>query len=281
MRAWTGPSQAFVANRRRLVELAGAGLAALAALTINPQGPLGIVRYVLGFLQSKATVDLNMEFAPLTIRSGGGVLFVVTALLLVAALVHSKKRLPTDQLLGLVSLAALSLFTRRVIPWYGLIYIPALAVLLHGWWTKPRPFQVGVPMFNYIILGFFALSLILSMPWLRPQLPSLIHRPPLLSDTTPIAATDFLCRTLPAGELLHSSEAGFLGETRLLSGQPSGAWPKGYQFQAFASYQIDGCPQLPVFLDTRFELYPMEQWNDYTAVTTGATTGRRSWSAMA
>ena len=142
-RAWTGPSQAFVANRRRLVELAGAGLAALAALTLNPQGPLGIARYVLGFLQSKATVDLNMEFAPLTMRSGDGVLFVASALLLVAALVHSKKRLPTDQILGLVSLAALSLFTRRVIPWYGLIYIPALAALLHGWWTKPRPVPGG------------------------------------------------------------------------------------------------------------------------------------------
>ena len=161
-----------------------------------------------------------------------------------------------------------------MIPWYGLIYIPALAVLLHGWWTKPRPFQAGAPLLNGILLGFLAVSLILAAPWWRPQLPFRYEHTAAAQRHHPCRGHGFSVPALSAGELLHSSEAGFLGETRLLSGEPSG--PKGYQFQAFASYQIDGCPQLPVFIDTRFELYPMAQWKDYAAI----SNGRYDWQAL-
>jgi hypothetical protein len=45
---------------------------------------------------------------------------------------------------------------------------------------------------------------------------------------------------------------------------------------AFASYLPVGCPDLPVFIDTRFELYPTEQWEAYLAF----HAGRYNWNEL-
>ena len=59
---------------------------------------------------------------------------------------------------------------------------------------------------------------------------------------------DHLCRTVPAGT-------------------------RGYQDQGFASYLIYACPALPTFVDTRIELFSLEQWQDYLAVAGGRFDG--------
>jgi hypothetical protein len=42
--------------------------------------------------------------------------------------------------------------------------------------------------------------------------------------------------------------------------------PRTFHREAYGSYMIWASPEVPVFIDTRFELYPPEQWYDYLAV---------------
>ena len=80
------------------------------------------------------------------------------------------------------------------------------------------------------------------MPFWRDAVPRLPAS--LLSGRTPVEATSVLCDRLP-------------DDARV------------YQDFAFASYQEWACPRLPVFSDTRLELYPFEQWADYFVVAGG------------
>lgn len=237
---------------RDLLILAGQGLAALAALTLNPQGLTGIAAYVLGFFQSQTTVDLNVEFGPLTLRELDGQLFALATLVLIVARLRGGVRLETGQTLGLLAFAAMTLLSRRGAAWVGLWLIPLLAATLQGWLRSARPAGLGTPWLNRAILGLFVLLALIVIPFWRPAIPALLARNPLLSDDTPVAATAHLCASAPAGS-------------------------RGFAPLAFAAYQVYACPALPVFIDTRVELYPTAQWRDYLAL----HNARYDWQAVA
>jgi hypothetical protein len=242
---WTSPP-------RDLLILAAQGLAGLAALMLNPQGPVGIAGYILGFFQSKATIELNIEFSPLIIRELDGQLFALATLVLIVARLRGDVRLETGQTLGVLAFAAMTLFSRRAAPWYGMWLIPILAAALQGWLRSPRPLNVGKPLLNRLILGLLILMALTALPFWRPALSALMARSPLLSDDTPVAATTFLCETAPAGT-------------------------HGFAPLAFAGYLVYACPDLPVFVDTRIELYAAEHWRDYLAL----HNARYDWQAIA
>ncbi len=237
---------------RDLLVLAAQGLVALAALTINPQGPVGIAAYILGFFQSKATIEFNPEFGPLVIRELDGQVFAVVTLLLIVARLRSVTRLETGQTLGLLALAAMTLFSRRAAPWYGLWLVPILAATLQGWWRATRPTGVGNGLLNRVILGMLVVFALVVIPFWRPAIPVLPARNPLISDDTPVAATPVLCAAFPAGT-------------------------HGFAALPLASYQVYACPELPVFADTRIELYPTTQWRDYLAL----LNARYDWQTIA
>jgi hypothetical protein len=67
-----------------------------------------------------------------------------------------------------------------------------------------------------------------------------------------VAATTFLCDT-------------FAPATR------------GLQEIGFASYMEAKCPDLPIFIDTRFELVPTAQWYEYIDM----NSGRSHWTIIA
>jgi hypothetical protein len=239
-------------RRGELIEFCAQGLLALAALALNPQGPLGIAEYVLGFFQSKATVQYNQEFAPLMIRSTNGLAFTLAILLLVVARLHSATRLTSAQTLTLLAFAAMTLFSQRSSAWFGMATIPIVATLLQGWWRMPSPLPAGKPLVTTTIFALLFLFALLLLPWWRPQIPTLMAARPWLALTTPVAATTFLCDTFTPGT-------------------------RGYQAIAFASYQEAACPDLPIFLDTRFELYSTELWDEYIAM----QIGRYNWATIA
>lgn len=239
-------------RRGQLLELCAQGLLAVAVLTINPQGPLGIVSYVLGFFQSKATVEYNLEFAPLSIRSADGIAFAVAILILIVARLNSTTRLTSAQTLILLAFVAMTLYSRRSAAWFGMVQIPMLAALLRGWWRAPWALLPGKPALTATILGLLCLFMVAMLPWWRPQIPQLIGSRPLLSPATPVAATTYLCEKFAPGT-------------------------RGYQAIGFASYMEAACPDLPVFMDARFELYPTEQWEQYIDL----HNGRYNWATIA
>ena len=245
-------AQAWHIHRSELLELCAQGIVAVAALAINPQGPMGIIHYVLGFFQSEATVQYNMEFAPLTIRAADGIAFALTTLLLILARIHSTTRLTTAQTLTLLAFAAMTLFSRRSAAWFGMVQIPILAASLQGWWRAPLALPPGTPTLTRTILGLLLLLSLVVLPWWRPQIPQLVQNRPLLTLTTPVEATAYLCER-------------FIPGTR------------GYQAISFASYLEAVCPTLPIFMDTRFELYPTAQWDEYIDM----LNGRHNWTSIA
>ena len=246
--AWAQWSQ----RRGAMLELCSQGLLALAALMLNPQGPIGIINYVLGFFQSTATVEYNQEFAPLVIRTADGLGFAFALLILIVARLNSTARLTTAQTLTLLAFAAMTLFSRRSAAWFGMAIIPMLATLLQGWWRQPWPLQGGKPALTGALMGVLLVFAVLMLPWWRPQFPALAEERPWFAPTTPIAATPVLCATFPPGT-------------------------RGYQAIAFASYMEAVCPDLPTFMDTRFELFPTEQWDEYIDI----HSGRYNWDDLA
>lgn len=239
-------------RRAELTELCIQGLLSLAALSLNPQGPIEIANYVLGFFQSKATIQYNVEFAPLMIRAADGMIFAFALLLLIVARLNSSTRLTTAQTLTLLAFIAMTLFSRRSAAWFGMVQIPILASLLRGWWHQPFPFTIGKPLITATLFGFFFLMTLFVLPWWRPQIPGLIQKYPLLAPTTPVEATQFLCDFFPPGT-------------------------RGYQSIAYASYMEEACPDLPTFVDTRFELFPTELWQEYNDM----QQGRYNWPTIA
>jgi hypothetical protein len=102
----------------------------------------------------------------------------------------------------------------------------------------------GVPLMNSVLIGFLALLVLLVLPWIKPHLGLPPQLGPLLAPTTPVAAVEYMQQTGPRAErLFHSVGSG--------------------------SYLIWAAPDQPVFIDTRIELYPLDQWQDYIRLSTG------------
>lgn len=232
--------QSLAARRVRLLpSLLAPGVAATLAVGLTPWGPMGMVRYVLGFLQSKVTVQLNPEFSPLTLRHPDGKLFFASLIILLLVHVITGYRPRLDQGLPLLAFALAALWAHRAISWYGFVLIPVLAEALHVAWPG-RPSEQPSLLSGAIVL-ILLVNAFLMLPWWRGALPTPLFPDGYLAPTTPVQATAYLCRNV--------------GENARV-----------YQNQVFASYQIWACPRLKVFIDTRLELYPTALWDDYLAV---------------
>lgn len=239
----------WAAERDDLTHLFLAALASAAALALTPEGPAGMVSYVLGFVRSTPTVSMNQEFVPLSARSVDAAAFYLALLAVVVGLTRPAARLRARHWLPLLVLTAGALWAVRVLPWAGFSLAPALADLyLSPGNGAPRP--AGKPAFNLAILTVLAVALVYVFPWLRSTLKP-FGLATYDNGTTPTGAVEYLCDAVPAGM-------------------------RGYQDQGFASYLIYACPALPTFVDTRIELFPLEQWQEYLAV--GA--GRFDWEEI-
>ena len=249
------------AEERSTILLATNGLMALAAIGLNPEGPLGIINYVLGFFRSDVTIQSNIEFVPLTIRYVDGAILFVVLLLLVLCLLRTQWRLKPSQVLTLLAFLALALWTRRGMPWLGFVLIPILAQGLDALWRRRGDVPVGQPALNGMILTILGIFALLALPWWRSSLPLQPEQRLLASSNTPAAAAAFLCTNPTTGA--HGTMP--QEDVRI------------FQHFAFASYQIWACPNHPVFADTRIELYDGDIWADYFVL----SLGRFDWESVA
>jgi len=134
----------------------------------------------------------------------------------------------------------LALGATRNIVWFGFVATPLLitqaATLLPAPGPARRP--AGSPTLNAVLIGLLALLLVLGLPWVKPSLDLPPEVGALLTEDTPVAAVERL-RTEPERprHLFHS--------------------------EGYGSYLIWAAPEQPVFIDTRIELYPYQQWADY------------------
>jgi hypothetical protein len=214
---------------------------AITALTIllNPRG-LDVIGYVRNLLGSNSVTSLVTEWAPPTIRDLDGQIFFVFLIGCGAVLAYARRRPDLTDMLLFGAFLWLALGAGRNIVWFGLVATPLIAAQLATLLPRARAAArgaVGVPLLNGVLVGMLGLMLVAALPWFKPALfPPSVGA--LLTDDTPVEALAAL-RAQPdrPRRLFHTESAG--------------------------SYQIWAAPEHPVFIDTRIELYPYQQWRDY------------------
>jgi hypothetical protein len=80
---------------------------------------------------------------------------------------------------------------------------------------------------------------VISLPWLRPYIPIPDTLPGFVTQETPEKAAAYLNTLAQQSQL------------------------KVYHTEGVGSYLVWACPEIPVFIDTRIELYTPDQWHDY------------------
>jgi hypothetical protein len=222
------------------------GITAL-ALLVNPRG-FEVIEYVRGLLGTPAIARLVTEWAPPTIRSTSGLIFFLFVMFGIAVLSYARRPPDLVDMLLAAAFFWLALGAVRSIIWFGLVFTPLLITQAAHWRdtarqnTRPR-FQ-GVPLINGMLMGIVGLLVLLALPWIKPAL----DLPPavgaLITVDTPVAAVaELRADPQPPQRLFHSLGTG--------------------------SYLIWAAPEHPVFIDTRIELYPFEQWQDYINLNAG------------
>jgi hypothetical protein len=132
----------------------------------------------------------------------------------------------------------LALGATRNIVWFGFVATPLVAAQAATLMPAPAARRhPGSPALNAMLIGLLSLLLLIGLPWVKPALlPPMFGA--LLSEDTPVAAVEFM-----RGEPLRPRHL--------------------FHTEGFGSYLMWAAPEQPVFIDTRIELYPYEQWVDY------------------
>jgi hypothetical protein len=237
-------TRAISAAGRQILLVLGLSILALA---LNPAGPLGMARYVLGFAQSQTTLAKNLEFLPLSLRERDGMVFFALMAVFIVLVFWRRAALPAYLVAALAVFGFFSLYTRRVLPWFGMMAAPAFALTF----ASPRPGRGAVVRpgrvrraLNALCLGVILVAIIASLPWVRPLLPRFREGFSYLDTRwTPVAAGEELCRLGPNTRVFNDI--------------------------AYGGYLSWACPTTPVFMDTRFELYPTDMWKEYLLVANG------------
>ncbi len=228
---------------------------ALIAMTVasllNPRG-WRAWQYVLSLLTDPASRHFGAEWQPPTLHTWQGALFFVVLGLLVLLIGWNfragRAKLSGAEWLWLAGFSIMAMSAVRYDIWFAMIAAPIaarqLSVLLPRWTRENR----GIPALNAAFLAMFIVLPLALMPDVRTRWWA--DAPPVLSPDTPVAAVEWLA--------VHPEV-------------PRKMWSD----LAFSSYLIFALPQRPVWIDTRFELYPPEQWETYRAI----ADARANWAA--
>lgn len=228
----------------------------LGAMLINPLG-LGIVTYLRMMLGNNALQDYFVEWQPTTVDlnlGGTGFWFFATVFALAALMALGPQRPRLVDVLWYVALGWLALGGFRYVMWFALATLPLLASQLAPLLGKPTT-RPAAPFFTLAYGGLIAAAVIATLPWFGPgrylNAPQLFAREGqyrwLLSNTTPIGATNWLVQ--------HPIEGRF--------------WTD----MSYSSYTIWQIPTKQVFADLRVELFPIQIWDEYFAISAGGQQG--------
>ena len=270
-------------NRRALL-LAMGGM--LVASLLNPRG-VGAWGYVLSLLTDPSSQQLGAEWKSPTTDSWQGKLFFVWLLLFPVLVFFSGRvtsyelritsyekqsarpkilpeldegplkgtndkepvlSLPKRQMtsiLWFLGFGWMALSGLRYVIWFLAILAPLSAALLAplvGRYIDRRTLK-GVPTMNAAIFALLLLLPLALLPGIRESWWD--ESPPVLSGNTPVEASAWLAE--------HPE-------------LPAQLWSD----LAYSVYLIDALPERPVWIDTRFELFPPEQWERYVEISEAA-----------
>ena len=241
-----GAALVFGRGDRRSLGLAFAGV--LLATLANPRG-FGAWTYVFSSLTVPSSQLFSAEWLP-PVNSGWQMNIFFAWLLgfpLLAAL--SARKLDRLEWTWFLGFGLLALWGERYVIWFVLILVVLTAGLLTDWEKKYLGGSEQTrPVFNLALGVIFMLLPLVFLPGLRS---TWWKQAPPATENTPMAATTWLAA--------HPDLPGPL-------------WSE----IGFSSYLEFALPQRPTWIDTRFEVFPVKQWQAYQAI----TDARYDWESL-
>jgi hypothetical protein len=222
------------------------GAISVAAISLNPYG-LKVWSYAIGLSTNPVVTRQIIEWKPPTIHDSAGLLFFLSVGAVIGVLARRTERMRWPSLIALGVFLVLGLDALRGTVWWALA-VPGLLAPLFAVRANQTAAQrfiggAGRSRVNLAILGLLGVLIVSALPWWHQQNPFLPTRSLLSSAPTGIS-----------GELGKVVRPG----ARVVVPQPWGSW---FEFED---------PQLPVFVDSRIELYSARVWDDYQLLMAGA-----------
>jgi hypothetical protein len=226
------------------------------SVMVNPKGP-GIIGYVINLMTDQPSQKLIMEWQSPTPQGFANTAFFISILLFIIAFWFIKRDPKIEDLFLFTGFLWLAWSGVRYIVWFSITTMPILAesivMLLRD---KSRSLkQAGRRnILNIAISLLVIIPVILVQPWFveRVNLPlpdkywaliqTGISEGPFVSVKTPVAAVDYLLAN-PDSKIFND--------------------------MGYGSYFIWALPDIGIFVDPRVELYPYEQWQDYSRIMHG------------
>jgi hypothetical protein len=233
----TGAALAFGRGDKRVLALAAVGV--LVATFIHPRG-FGSWTYVFNSLTIASSQQFSAEWRP-PVNSGWQMnLFFLWLLAFPLLAVFSVRKLDRLEWAWFLGFGFLALWGERYVIWFVIILTVFTSLMLADWEKKylgdPKP---GSPALNLAISLAFILLPLALLPGVRD---AWWPKAPAATENTPITATEWLAA--------HPDLPGPL-------------WSE----IGFSSYLEFALPERPVWIDTRFEVFPVEQWQQYKDIT--------------
>ncbi len=241
---------------------------AAAAAAVNPWG-FGVWQYAVGLSADPTIRRLVTEWQVTSPVSFAGAMFYLSVVGALGALIVVWRRRPVlvswPALLWLGLLAAIGVYAERGVAWWAIGAPPVIAAVLFGGGISsfggaptgrdaPQSLPPAArPERRSTVNGAIALAIvaagILALPFWRAVSPA-DGPTPLLADA-------------PA-EITRALEARVTSADRVFVPQALGSW-----------FEL-ALPGVPVFVDSRIELFPASVWDDYLAV----SAGEPGWQAV-
>jgi hypothetical protein len=233
----TGAALVFGRGDRRSLGLAFAGV--LLVTLANPRG-FGTWTYVVNSLTVPSSQLFSAEWLP-PVNSGWQMnIFFLWLLGFPLLGVLSPRKLDRLEWTWFLGFGFLALWGERYIIWFVFILVVLSAVMLADWEKKYLGrSKLNLPAFNLALSLLFVLLPLTFLPGLREKW---WKQAPAETENTPVAATDWLAA--------HPDLPGPL-------------WSE----IGFSSYLEFALPQRPTWIDTRFEVFPVTQWQAYKDIT--------------
>ncbi len=231
---------------RRALGLAFGGV--LLVTLVNPRG-FGAWTYVFNSVTVPSSQLFSAEWLP-PVNSGWQMnIFFVWLLVFPLLAALSARKLDRLEWTWFLGFGILALWGERYVIWFVFILVVLTAGLLADWEIKYLvSSNRNLPAFNILLSLIFVLLPLAFLPGLREKW---WKQAPPATENTPMAATTWLAE--------HPDLLGPL-------------WSE----IGFSSYLEFALPQRPTWIDTRFEVFPVTQWQAYQAI----SEGRQDWGSL-
>lgn len=238
-------------NWHQIGWIGGTGILSGLAVLVNPRFT-DIVGYTFNLLTDPPSQQLIEEWQSPTPNGIANISFYIGILIFIIILVYSRYHPTFTEIILFAGFLWLAWSGQRYIIWYGIVVSPILAREIKDLPIKMPSFIPQKNWLNLVLVVLLFIPLIAVQPWFVERLP--------LPDTY----WEQVLRRSPAGPLLRV-------ETPVAAAEYLKSHPGGHLFNemGYGSYLIWAIPEQGVFVDTRVELYPYEQWLDYIHINRG------------